>query len=207
MAPCKVAFSMMTMAVLVQAASCATYNVGGPNGGWDLSTDLQTWASTQTFVPGDSLVFKYAPFHDVAEVTKAGYDSCSASNAIESYTDGNSVVKLSALGKRFFICGITGHCSGGMKLEIDVVSAAAALTPPAAAAPPSPATSQAPFAPPLLGGEPSTTSFPEPPVGDLGLDLVAPSAPPHHQSAAHGPGLRMFTVVGVVVAFLLAWAL
>lgn len=59
MAPCNVAFSMVTMAVLIQAASCATYNVGGPNGGWDLSTDLQTWATTQTFVPGDSLGTNY----------------------------------------------------------------------------------------------------------------------------------------------------
>lgn len=92
-----------------------------------------------------------------------------------------------------------------MKLEVDVVSAAA-LTPPADAAPSAAATSQAPFAPSLVGGEPSTASFPEPPVGDLVLDLVAPAAPPQQQSAAHGPRLRMFAV-GLVVALLLAWVL
>lgn len=47
--------NVVALAVLVQVAAAATYTVGGSEGGWDLSTDLQTWASAQTFVPGDSL--------------------------------------------------------------------------------------------------------------------------------------------------------
>lgn len=48
-------FNVVALAVLVQVAAAATYTVGGSEGGWDLSTDLLTWASAQTFVPGDSL--------------------------------------------------------------------------------------------------------------------------------------------------------
>lgn len=36
-------------------AMAANYTVGDPNGSWDQSTDLTTWASSQTFVEGDNL--------------------------------------------------------------------------------------------------------------------------------------------------------
>lgn len=39
----------------VNLAMAANYTVGGPNGGWDQSTDLTTWASSQTFLEGDNL--------------------------------------------------------------------------------------------------------------------------------------------------------
>jgi len=58
-------------------------------------------------------------------VTKAGYDACSGgSNAVKSYTGTSATVKLSAPGKRYFICSVPGHCAAGMKLEVTVTAPA-----------------------------------------------------------------------------------
>ncbi|PQP91543.1 uclacyanin 1 [Prunus yedoensis var. nudiflora] len=50
--------SLVVVSMLMELAMAASYNVGGPNGGWDSSTDLQTWASSQTFLVGDNLRIK-----------------------------------------------------------------------------------------------------------------------------------------------------
>lgn len=47
--------SLVVVTMLIELAMAASYNVGGPNGGWDSTTDLQTWASSQTFLVGDNL--------------------------------------------------------------------------------------------------------------------------------------------------------
>lgn len=47
--------SFVIMTMLIELAMAATYTVGGPNGGWDATTDLQTWVSSQTFLVGDNL--------------------------------------------------------------------------------------------------------------------------------------------------------
>jgi hypothetical protein len=76
--------------------------------------------------------------HDVVEVGKAGYDACSSANNVSAFRSGNDVVALTAVGTRYFLCGLTGHCDNGMKIRIDVVAASAG---PAAA--PHPTTSAA----------------------------------------------------------------
>ncbi|CAL9013822.1 unnamed protein product [Prunus brigantina] len=135
--------SLVVVTMLIELAMAASYNVGGPNGGWDSTTDLQTWASSQTFLVGDNLNFQYAPSHDVVEVSKADYDSCQASNSIQSYSGGSTTIPLSSPGKRYFICGTTGHCSQGMKLEVDTLATSAAPT----ASPLSPAPQESPSTP------------------------------------------------------------
>lgn len=45
---------LATVAVIVQTALGANYIVGGA-GGWNLGADFDTWASSQTFNPGDTL--------------------------------------------------------------------------------------------------------------------------------------------------------
>lgn len=47
--------SLAIMAMLMELAMAANYTVGAPNGGWDTSTNLQTWASSQSFLVGDNL--------------------------------------------------------------------------------------------------------------------------------------------------------
>jgi hypothetical protein len=68
----------------------------------------------------------------VVEVGKAGYDACSSANNVSAFRSGNDVISLTALGTRYFICGLTGHCDSGMKIRIDVAATTAGPT----AAPP-----------------------------------------------------------------------
>lgn len=76
----------------------------------------------------------------MVEVTRAGYDACSSANNISAFRTGNDAVPLTAVGTRYFLCGLTGHCGNGMKIRVDVVAAAASPSAPgpatAAAAPP-----------------------------------------------------------------------
>ena len=117
------------MAVL-STASAAIYNVGEPGGAWDLSTNYGTWASSRNFQTSDQIVFKYSPqAHDVLEVSKADYDSCSTANPVTTFNSGNDVVTLTATGTRYFICGFPGHCAGGMKVKIDVIPGSSSSAP------------------------------------------------------------------------------
>lgn len=47
--------SLAAAATLINAATAISYTVGGPTGGWDTATNVQAWASSQTFLVGDSL--------------------------------------------------------------------------------------------------------------------------------------------------------
>ncbi|CAN6197804.1 unnamed protein product [Urochloa humidicola] len=141
------AVAALMAAALLGAASAATYNVGEPSGSWDLRTNYGDWAASKRFHPGDQLVFKYSPqAHDVLEVSKADYDSCSTASPIATHNSGSDAIALTSAGTRYFICGFTGHCDGGMKLQINVVPSATSLAPagaPGANAPVSPPVSAA----------------------------------------------------------------
>uniref|UniRef100_A0A7N0UIF8 Phytocyanin domain-containing protein n=1 Tax=Kalanchoe fedtschenkoi TaxID=63787 RepID=A0A7N0UIF8_KALFE len=83
-----------------------------------------TWASDKTFSVGDVLVFNFTTGrHDVAEVTKTEYGSCSSSNPISKQTTGPARITLTAPGEHFYICTFNGHCSLGQKLAINVTGA------------------------------------------------------------------------------------
>ena len=116
--------------------------------------------------------FKFAPSHDVTEVDKKDYDSCSAANPIKSYTGGSAAVKLTAPGKRYFICSVPGHCAAGMKLEV------AAPAPAPARSKPRHQRSLAPTPAPAMASEPSSV-----PSND-GLPTVStPTAAPAPKSS------------------------
>ncbi|XP_038705003.1 uclacyanin 1-like [Tripterygium wilfordii] len=175
-------------AMLVELAMAANYTVGGPNSGWDTGSNVQTWASSRSFAVGDNLIFQYSANHDVVEVSKQNYDSCQASSAINSHSDGNTVIALSSPGKRYFICGTPGHCSSGMKVEIDTLatatptpSPASPANPPSAATPvtptasPAPETSPTSVAPNLSPAPETSTSLPDVPV--TVTPATSPSSP------------------------------
>ncbi|XP_022749087.1 uclacyanin 1-like [Durio zibethinus] len=168
MAVLRTIVGLAVTAMLIQLAMAANYTVGGPNGGWDTSTDLQTWVASQNFAVGDNLIFQYTPNHDVLEVTKADYDSCQTSSPIQTYNDGNTVIPLSSPGKRYFICGTLGHCSQGMQIEIDTL---ATSTPPA--------TSPTPSASPAPKSSPSPAKSPESAPG-------SPSSPARPSTGSPG---------------------
>ncbi|KAL6633861.1 hypothetical protein ACP70R_026532 [Stipagrostis hirtigluma subsp. patula] len=139
------------------APAYATDYVVGDSSGWSSGVDYTTWAKGKTFNVGDNLVFQYSAMHNVAEVSSADYSACSASNSIQSYSDQNTKVALTAPGTRYFICGTPGHCSGGMKLAV-TVAAAATTSPPSA----TPATPSAPGTetPPETSTPSTSTSTP-----------------------------------------------
>lgn len=132
----RTALSMAMMMIMVLPYNCmagTNYTVGG-NRQWNLGVDYATWATGKSFSVGDSLIFKYTTDHDVLEVTKSAYDSCSTSNPTATEKGGSTTILLGSAGNKYFICGTAGHCAGGMKLAIIVAAAApttgSATTPP-----------------------------------------------------------------------------
>nr|TKR90658.1 mavicyanin [Populus alba] len=112
---------VISLVVLGLAITCnaATYMVGD-NSGWDISTDLDTWAQGKKFVVGDLLLFQYSSSHSLEEVKKEDFDSCNTTNAARKFTNGNTTVPLTEPGTRYFVCGNQLHCLGGMKLQVNV---------------------------------------------------------------------------------------
>lgn len=104
----------------------ATQYIVGGTAGWDASSDYSTWLQGKSFTVGDKLLFTYSSVHSVMEVSKSDYDSCQTSNALQSFSNGNTQITLSKPGNMYFICGTPGHCAGGMKLAVNVKAAAAA---------------------------------------------------------------------------------
>ncbi|XP_021750718.1 basic blue protein-like [Chenopodium quinoa] len=116
---------VVVLMVLIAKEVSATQHVVGGSDGWDETTDYDSWAKSQTFKVGDTLVFKYTPgLHSVMELgSESEYKKCDTSNAANSMNGGNDVVKLDKAGTRFFTCGTAGHCGAGMKLKVNVVGA------------------------------------------------------------------------------------
>ncbi|ONK74721.1 uncharacterized protein A4U43_C03F9460 [Asparagus officinalis] len=61
---------LITIAVLLRAALGADHVVGGA-GGWELTTDLSSWASAETFKTGDTLK-KFARAEEDMAVIRSG---------------------------------------------------------------------------------------------------------------------------------------
>ncbi|KFK44343.1 hypothetical protein AALP_AA1G245500 [Arabis alpina] len=102
---------------MVAAASSATLTVN-----WSLGTDYTPLATGKTFAVGDTIVFNYGAGHTVEEVSENDYKSCTLGNSITSDSSGTTTIALKTTGPRYFICGIPGHCAGGMKLAVTVAS-------------------------------------------------------------------------------------
>ncbi|KAH7287469.1 hypothetical protein KP509_32G057400 [Ceratopteris richardii] len=115
------------VAITVEAAQTGTRHQVGGTPGWSLpsrsNVNYIEWASTQTFLVGDTLYFNYSKdFHNVMEVTKEHYDTCNSSNPILFWDDGATVVQLNTSGTFYFICGVPGHCDAGQKLAVRVAA-------------------------------------------------------------------------------------
>ncbi|XP_028790362.1 basic blue protein-like [Neltuma alba] len=151
------ACSLMVLLLAVPSVFGTDHTVGGSSG-WTLGGNYDSWASGQTFTVGDNLVFTYDSTHGVDTVNEDGYKSCSTANALKTYTGGNTKIALTTPGKMYFICPTPGHCSGGMKLAINVVAAGSTPTTPA------PSGSKSPSTPSTT--TPATGSSPPPPAGN-----------------------------------------
>ncbi|KAF8027438.1 hypothetical protein BT93_E0366 [Corymbia citriodora subsp. variegata] len=95
----------------------------GDDKGWTLNVDYQAWAEGKQFYVGDNLVFKYPEgAHNVLKVNGTGFQQCVAPAGTVALTTGNDVVTLLTPGKKWYICGVAGHCATGhMKLVITVL--------------------------------------------------------------------------------------
>ncbi|KAK6131832.1 hypothetical protein DH2020_034428 [Rehmannia glutinosa] len=111
-----------TILLLLYAITCsATVYTVGDNSGWDISTDIDSWARDKTFAVGDTLLFQYSQYHSVSEVTKKNYEGCNTTNVLQTSSNGNTSFALTEPGDRYFICGNRLHCLGGMKLHANVL--------------------------------------------------------------------------------------
>ncbi|KAL6008350.1 hypothetical protein ACLOJK_033859 [Asimina triloba] len=111
---------LLIMVVFAVPAVYARVYTPGDSSGWNTGVDYNTWASGKTFVVGDSLLFVYGSLHGVDQVNQADYNGCSSSNAITSYSGGNTNFNLTAPGSYYFLCPTPGHCGQGMKLAVTV---------------------------------------------------------------------------------------
>ncbi|CAL8172488.1 unnamed protein product [Prunus armeniaca] len=185
--------AMAALALVMNSVGAAnTYEVGDALG-WTVppTGTYAAWASNKTFTVGDVLVFKFSTGnHDVAEVTKASYDSCNANSPISMATNGPANLTLTTSGEHYYICTFGGHCIGGQKLSINVTgtsSPAPAPAPSTSSPPPSPSPSP-PAAVPAPGPSTSTTpgSGASPPSGNPSSPTT-PSSPPPEGSASPPP--------------------
>ncbi|CAN1331894.1 Blue copper protein [Linum perenne] len=136
----------LVIIMFVPTTLSTTYTVGDTTG-WTMGTDYSTWTSGKTFKVGDSLVFNYPSGHTVDEVSGSDYNTCTVGNAITTDSSGATTVALKTAGTHYFICGVVGHCGGGMKLSLKVAAAGSAA----------PTTTTSP-ASPSSGDTSSTTS-------------------------------------------------
>jgi hypothetical protein len=82
------------------------------------STTVATLSqANQSFTPYGTMraaVFKYsAAAHDVVEVSRSGYRSCSAESPKSTFRTGNDAVQLDGVRVRYFICAVPGHWPPG----------------------------------------------------------------------------------------------
>ncbi|PSS07509.1 Cucumber peeling cupredoxin like [Actinidia chinensis var. chinensis] len=193
--------------VMVQCAAAQTVHVVGDNIGWTIPQNgaegYTTWASNKTFMLGDILIFNFLTnAHDVVQVPKASFDTCSSDNAIGNpITTGPANITLTSAGDHYYICTFGTHCQAGQKLSITVSSTPGAAAPPTHTTPTTPATPSPtssttpeacpPEAPTPKADGPTATSRPE----------VVPS-PPDSSSSAVFAGFSL-TVLGFAMALFL----
>lgn len=69
----------------------------------------------------NGVVFKYAVGkHNVFKVNGTAFQSCTIPPASEALTTGSDRIVLAIPGRKWYICGVVGHCNAGQKLVITV---------------------------------------------------------------------------------------
>ncbi|KAI5077282.1 hypothetical protein GOP47_0007106 [Adiantum capillus-veneris] len=161
-------FCLLAIIRSTSTSAAKEYKVGDSSG-WNTGVDYASWASQNTFHVGDSLKFSYtAGVHTVQQVSAEDYKGCNAANAIMSGTTGTTTVKLDKAQTYYFICGVLGHCEGGMQLSVTVIDDATSKSAP------SPTTVPTNHTSPSSASSTPTTTTPSPPSNP---NLSSPSTP------------------------------
>ncbi|KAM1508275.1 uclacyanin-3-like [Malus sylvestris] len=177
--------AVVAAALLMSLASAATTYQVGDGLGWSIPSGgaaaYTTWADNKTFTVGDTLVFTYSSGnHDVAEVTKAAFDACNATNPITLETASPTNITLSSSGEHYYICTFSGHCSAGQKLSISVTGASSPAPAPRTTPPPSPS-------PPASVPAPAPSTISPPPSPPASVPAPAPSTSTPTPAASPAP--------------------
>ncbi|WOH02803.1 hypothetical protein DCAR_0522193 [Daucus carota subsp. sativus] len=121
-------FSCLAFVVVVLSACEAREFVVGKEKEWKIPSDplssYNVWASSQRFLKGDHLVFKYDGKKDsVVEVNHDGYQNCDVDKpyVLKSYNNGDTSIELKGEGPFYFISGNKDNCEKGEKLEVKLV--------------------------------------------------------------------------------------
>ncbi|XP_075516056.1 chemocyanin-like [Primulina tabacum] len=180
----------------IHGVPAAIYTVGDSSG-WSMGGGYGSWASDKTFTVGDTLVFNYASGHTVDEVSTNDYKTCTTGNAITTDSSGATTITLNTAGPHYFICGIPGHCGGGMKLMVNVVAASGGdsssrttTSPPTITSPPSTTA-----APPLTTDFPPSTSISPAPTTGGSQHLTRPSS----SAVLFTPKVAVLFTISIVV--------
>ncbi|KAK6802915.1 hypothetical protein RDI58_000699 [Solanum bulbocastanum] len=108
--------------IMVASTTAVVYEVGDSQGWIIGNIDYSQWASTKNFHVNDILVFNYNnKYHNVMQVSKQEYESCTITNPIATFNTGKDCITLQAYGDYYYVCGIPGHCQIGQKFHINIV--------------------------------------------------------------------------------------
>ncbi|KAG0547075.1 hypothetical protein BDA96_01G048300 [Sorghum bicolor] len=196
---------VLTLGLAMAATSSAVIYKVGDTSGWTILGNINytDWTSKKNFRVGDTIEFTYPPgIHNVLEVKKADYDSCTNSTPIATHTSGDDKIVIKSPGHRFFICGVPGHCAAGQKLNIRVLKTTRSSDAPSPSPAPAAARSGSSAASPSPSTEPSGASA-SPPASstDSPPDATATTAPAPN---ANGAGVSASNCRAVVGAMALA---
>ncbi|KAL2333291.1 hypothetical protein Fmac_014504 [Flemingia macrophylla] len=121
MAPSPLIALVAIATIFLPFTAMAKEFVVGDDHGWTQGFDYSAWAADKTFQVGDTLVFNYlVQAHNVLQVNGTSFQSCSIYPVIDGWSTGNDHVVLTTPGRKWYICGIFGHCNAGQKLAITV---------------------------------------------------------------------------------------
>ncbi|XVF56840.1 hypothetical protein PTKIN_Ptkin06aG0152500 [Pterospermum kingtungense] len=168
------------VAAIIPTISFATEFIVGDDDGWQLGVDYAEWAKDKQFFVGDTLVFQYNPVaHNVYKVNGTDFQNCNvpSNTSFGSFT-GNDTIRLATPGNKWYICGVSGHCEGGMKLKITVLEYGPAPAPWAPIPAPGAAGGDEPWAPAPAPSSPWAPTTPTEPWAPAPAPWTpAPSSP------------------------------
>ncbi|CAN0841697.1 Blue copper protein 1b [Linum grandiflorum] len=122
---------VVAVAAMVPTTLAVKYVVGDDAGWTNKGVDYKAWAAGKMFYVGDVLVFNYAAGnHNVMKVNGTDFLACTKPLAgPPPLTSGKDEIPLLTSGRKWYICGATGHCDAGQKLVITVSDGAASPAP------------------------------------------------------------------------------
>ncbi|KAF8016978.1 hypothetical protein BT93_H2239 [Corymbia citriodora subsp. variegata] len=119
---------VVAMLACLGGTAAATEYVVGDTRGWTVPPNITAayyveCAAGKTFKGGDTLKFVWNGTHNVANVSKEEYDSCTKVSSVFQGGDPFAfTLPADANGLYYFICTVDSHCENGQKLAITAIS-------------------------------------------------------------------------------------